>query len=412
MNRTFKTLLNKLLLFIAVAGTIASCNVQKQISREPNRVLAVHAPNIQLQDRRFFSFNNRNIVFSNRFLSGRLNSMQQLNDSTFTLYIESENRPVNPSPWYAFKVWSKNARNVYLNLNYARNKHRYDPKISRDDFSWENLEAVTLNPDSTVSTFTLAVNSDTVTVAAQEVISSVNSNKWADSLATLPFLKKQIIGYSLLEKPIVALNSTTSSGKNLVVIISRQHPPEVTGYLAMQEFVHTLTGSTELARNFREKFEIVLVPMVNPDGVDEGNWRHNAAGVDLNRDWEFFKQPETRAVKDYLLKKMSEQDAKVYVAFDFHSTWNDILYTNSDTLTNSPGLTRKWIAGFENKLGVTVKSRPSGNGGNVSKAWFSRELKADALTYEVGDDTSREMIRKKGELAAQVMMELLVELIL
>lgn len=412
MNIAFKKLLNKLLLFIAVTGTIASCNVQKKISKEPDRALAVRAPNIPLQERKLFSFNNGNIVFSNRFLAGRLNSMQQLNDSTFTIYIEPENRPVNPSPWYAFKVWSKNARNIYLNLNYARNKHRYDPKISRDHHSWENLEGLTLNPDSTISTFILPVNSDTVTVAAQEVISSVNSNKWADSLATLPFLKEQIIGYSLLGKPIVALNSTTSSGKNLVVIISRQHPPEVTGYLAMQEFVHTLTASNELARNFREKFEIVLVPMVNPDGVDEGNWRHSAAGVDLNRDWEFFKQPETRAVKDFLLKKISEQHAKVYFAFDFHSTWNDILYTNSDTLTNSPGLTRKWIAGFEHKLGVTLKSSPSGNGGNVSKAWFSRELKTDALTYEVGDDTSREMIRKKGELAAQVMMELLIELVL
>ncbi len=159
-----------------------------------------------------------------------LNRIEQMNDSTFNIYIDPENRPINPSPWYAFKVWSKGVRNVYLHLNYSPNKHRYDPKISRDDKSWESLEGITLNRDSTESTFKLPVNNDTVTVAAQEVISSVTSNKWADSLAALPFMHEQIIGHSLLGKPIVALNNTESNGKNIVVVISRQHPPEVTGY--------------------------------------------------------------------------------------------------------------------------------------------------------------------------------------
>lgn len=221
-------------------------------------------------------------------------------------------------------------------------------------------------------------------------------------------MKKQIIGHSLMGKPILALNNTESSGKNIIVVISRQHPPEVTGYLAMQEFVHEMTSANEVAKQFRDKFEIIIAPMVNPDGVDEGNWRHSFDGVDLNRDWEFFKQPETRAVKDFLLKKISDQQAKVYFALDFHSTWHDILYTNSDTLTNIPGLTRQWIKGFEKELGVPLKVSPSGNKGNVSKSWFNRELNADAITYEVGDDTPRDMIQKKGKLAAQVMMKILL----
>lgn len=150
--------------------------------------------------------------------------------------------------------------------------------------------------------------------------------------------------------------------------------------------------------------------MLNPDGVDEGNWRHNAAGVDLNRDWEFFKQPETRAVRDFILKKISEQEAKVYYAFDFHSTWNDILYPNLDTLSNFPGLTRQWVDNFQEELGMKLKVSPSSNTRNMSKNWFLRELKADGIIYEVGDDTSRELIKKKGELAAKAMMEILVEM--
>ena len=397
------------LFFFTILGTFTSCRVQRNIRKENHTIDSVHVAKINLQDKKHFIFNNGELIFSNQFLAGRLNRIDQINDSTFNIFIEPENRPINPSPWYAFKIWSKNARNVYLSLDYYPNKHRYDPKISKDDISWDNLEGIRLNTDSTVSFFKLSVNKDTLTIAAQEVISSTTAYKWIDSLSELSFMKKQIIGYSLMGKPILALNNTESSGKNIIVVISRQHPPEVTGFLAMQEFVHELTSSNELAQKFREKFEIIIVPIVNPDGVDEGNWRHSAAGVDLNRDWEFFKQPETRAVKDFLLKKISDQDAKVYFALDFHSTWHDILYTNSDTLTNFPGLTRQWINDFQNELGVTLKVSPSGNGGNVSKSWFMREFKADALTYEVGDDTSRDMIKKKGKLAAQVMMEILIK---
>ncbi len=33
------------------------------------------------------------------------------------------------------------------------------------------------------------------------------------------------------------------------------------------------------------KYRIVIIPMVNPDGVIHGNSRCNLAGLDLNRKW-------------------------------------------------------------------------------------------------------------------------------
>ncbi len=401
---TRKVILNNLLFFTIIGGFI-SCQTQKKIQTEST---TVYEQVITLQERQFFTFNHGDLIFSNQFLSGRLNQIYQVNDSSYSIFIDPENRPINHSPWYAFKIWTKEPRNVYVTLDFHPNKHRYQPKISRDGISWEKFQGVTLNKDSTVSFFKFPVNSDTLTVSAQEIMSSATSNKWADSLDALSFIQKQVIGYSIQGRAIVALNTTGSSGKKMVIVISRQHPPEVTGYMAMQEFVESLTSSSELARKFREKFELVIVPMVNPDGVDEGNWRHNVAGVDLNRDWEFFKQPETRAVRDFILKKISDQEAKVYYAFDFHSTWNDILYPNLDTLSNFPGLTRQWVDNFQEKLGMKLNVSPSSNTRNLSKNWFLRELKADGIIYEVGDGTSRDLIKKKGELAAQVMMEILM----
>lgn len=34
-----------------------------------------------------------------------------------------------------------------------------------------------------------------------------------------------------------------------------------------------------------DRFNIVLIPMVNPDGIIHGNSRCNLAGLDLNRNW-------------------------------------------------------------------------------------------------------------------------------
>jgi cytosolic carboxypeptidase protein 2/3 len=39
------------------------------------------------------------------------------------------------------------------------------------------------------------------------------------------------------------------------------------------------------AKMLRDKYVIKLVPMVNPDGVINGNYRCSLAGCDLNRRW-------------------------------------------------------------------------------------------------------------------------------
>ena len=48
----------------------------------------------------------------------------------------------------------------------------------------------------------------------------------------------------------------------------------------------------------KREIRAAVVPLANPDGVEQGHWRHNAQGVDLNRDWDRFQQPETRALRD------------------------------------------------------------------------------------------------------------------
>ena len=364
------------------------------------------------QEKKFYSFNNGQLFFSNQFSGARLNNVIQKNDSSFRLMILPENAPVNPSPWYAFKIWTTTPRTIYLEMAYTVSKHRYDPKLSYDAHQWNPVQGVQVSGDSSEIYFSIQLKKDTAVIAAQELNSMTDSYRWLDSLSGLPYLRKRVIGKSILGNPVTAVCNTGPHRKNIIVILSRQHPPEVTGYLAMQEFVRTIIDTTSLARQFRKNFELVIIPMVNPDGVDQGHWRHNMAGVDLNRDWETFLQPETAAIKNYLLSKTKKEKAKVLFGIDFHSTYHDVFYINVDTGTasNMPGFTARWLQSVTQAIpGFEPDIRPSPNSSNVSKSWMSRVLQAEAITYEVGDNTPAGGLKNKARVAAVALMELLLQ---
>lgn len=153
--------------------------------------------------------------------------------------------------------------------------------------------------------------------------------------------------------------------------------------------------------------------MVNPDGVDNGHWRHNSGGIDLNRDWEDRNQPEVAVIQFFMKNKVAISGGKFYFDVDFHSTFHDIYYTINPTLKgNMPGLVPEMIQEVANSIsnyepnirpGVTDGSRIS------SSSYFFYEFGAESLTFELGDNTSRELIKQKGELAATKLMELMLK---
>jgi cytosolic carboxypeptidase protein 2/3 len=73
-----------------------------------------------------------------------------------------------------------------------------------------------------------------------------------------------------------------------VVISARVHPGETVGSWMMRGVLFFLTDpESEEARLLRENFVFKIIPMLNPDGVINGNYRCSLAGCDLNRRWKF-----------------------------------------------------------------------------------------------------------------------------
>ena len=60
-------------------------------------------------------------------------------------------------------------------------------------------------------------------------------------------------------------------------------------------------------------------------------------------------------------------------------------------------------------LPFKTKKSPYGMTQPISKNWFYKQFKAEAMTYEVGDDTPQNIIEQKARVAAVTMMDLLLK---
>ena len=392
----------------------------------PIRVVSTVSKPIQKQHVGTFDVGN-GIHCSNDFKGARLNGIV-LNDNLLTALIMPENAPINPSPWYAFKVWSDTKQDINLKISYLEGyTHRYYPNISQDGKTWKKVLQENYSEGELMGTegerkrpkditIKLSIGPAPIWIAAQELESSEQVFAWIDQMDDLTFVSTSEIGKSREGKPIRMLKIGQNDDQRMNMIISRQHPPEVTGYLAMKAFVETLCSDHETAQKFRSKYNTYVIPLANPDGVDHGHWRHNTGGIDLNRDWRAFNQPETSIIRDFMQNKVKTTGGKFYFAFDFHSTWEDIYYTiNPIHKGNMPGLVPAMIQMMSDEIeGYEANIRP-GPAELVperlinSSTFFFSEFKAEALTYEIGDNTPRDLIKKKGEVSAMKLMEYMLE---
>jgi cytosolic carboxypeptidase protein 6 len=369
--------------------------------------------------KRTFFFSGSGLYVSNEFTGSRLNDFFRVNDTLYHAVIKPENAPVNNSPWFAFKIWSESPQKITIKLIYENGKHRYHPKISSDGINWKPLSEERyinlLQEESAI--LNLDVDKDTIWISAQELLTSNHYENWFNNLSQKSFINKTSIGESNLGKDIYKVEINESEpDADYIILLGRLHPPEVTGAIAMEEFISEIVSESDLAKNFRKKFKVFAFPLVNPDGVDEGHWRHNGTGVDLNRDWVNFNQPEPKHVSEVIKKIVKNSSGKLKFYIDFHSTQTDVFYINpkDPLLENDPAYNSLmvWLEKIkENNPDylVNIDDQLNNPQSPASDSWASREFKVPAVTYEVGDETDRYLIKKIASSAAKSLMQLMLD---
>ena len=375
-------------------------------------MLACLAWSTEQQSPRSFEFKDAGIRIDSDFDGGRITNCKAIDLDRFEITIEPENYPINDSAWYAFRVTANEAKQVALKFVYREGTHRYHPWISRDRETWKTADArsYVVEPLSTRATLHVSVGPRPLWVAAQPLLTENDIQEWTKTLASRSFVRRSVIGQSVRGAEIESFNISGRGSRNYVYIISRQHPPEVTGHQGMMDLVDEICGDSRLARRFREHFTTICVPLVNPDGVADGNWRHNAQGIDLNRDWGLFRQPETKAVRDAMLEPLQAAGARPFLFLDYHSTYKDMYYTQSmDEVTFPRRFTHDWLTAIGKQL-PDQKIIRDGTASSIhtSRSWVHRTLGIPAITVEFGDNAQSEHIRRVSRVAAKEMMKRLL----
>ena len=343
--------------------------------------------------------------------SGNL-SCEVIKSDYIKIFINPElDDSINPSPWFAFRK-SEHSKSIKLALDYKNYHHRYHPKISIDKKSWNKIDEANIlkKENGKIVVIDFLPSSQKNYVASQELITNFWYNKWYNELENSGRVRREVIGFSVLKNPIPMFFVEKNINNPYILILGRQHPPEVTGAFAMRGFINQLLNKNSLSNSFLKNYNILFVPLMNPDGVMNGYWRYNENKKDLNRDWGIFIQPETDAVN----KKLTElKNKKLALFIDFHSTFKNLFYI-SDIAEESPmkNFLEDWLLGSRKSLSEAnykyeiINSLNKDNG--VSKNYIYNKYKIPSVTYEVSDNEDRDVIQQSSSILAINLMELLL----
>ena len=396
---------------LLACGLLAACATAPGPSPSPTSTTAADAHRaVPLQDRRSWHFDYDGVRFDNLAPATRLTGVERLGPGHYRVTSAPETHPINPSPWFGFRIHSGVAQALRIDFAYPHDyRHRYVPKLRLGDGPWRAPADGEFILDAN-GRAQLAVDlaaGTTLQAIAQVPWLPDEVRAWSDNIAARTGTSVTSIGASVLGRPLPAFVFGAAPGAPLLLVVGGQHPPEYTGARALAGFVEVLSADTPQARAFRDQVRVLVAPQLNPDGVFEGHWRTNANGTDLNRDWGPFAEPETRALRDALAAEIS-RSGHVAFAIDFHSTFRDVLYTvTEDPSRIEGGLMHSWIAAMQARFPGRIDERPSAASSTVFKNWTYCRHGAPTVTYEVGDTTPDALLAEVSRQAAELLMALM-----
>ncbi|MDF1665044.1 MAG: M14 family zinc carboxypeptidase [Planctomycetota bacterium] len=347
---------------------------------------------------------------------------------------------INDSPWYSVKIGvldsAKKSQTVTIEITPALGEpHRYNPWICRnkgkdwqliqntevlhylDSKKGEVWSKTSLTQVGSRVRFDLTLSpGQQVHIAAQPPHSPRDIRNWVQRLcdkydfAHQLYLPQSDETNQLAPMPGILVSKDKVLGRPTVVIVGGQHPPEVTGRIGLEHFSEAFFGPSAQGKKFRERFNVVIIPMLNERGMLDGHWRHNRGGIDSNRDWgtkqKGFNFPETNSTRELLLALKKE--GATFVSFiDLHSTYGlkgytpDVQGDQGEFIQTFMKEINKQLPELGNwklvKLGTDKYE-------TIGALWASRVLNAPSIVLEYGDDTSAAKLKSFSETAAKIFM--------
>ena len=180
----------------------------------------------------------------------------------------------------------------------------------------------------------------------------------------------RVLGHSLDGQPIDCLE--LGEGARQVWLYARQHPGESMAEWWMEGAIDCLTDAADpVGRKLRKLCRFHIVPNANPDGSRRGHLRTNAAGINLNREWDnpsAEKSPEVLAIRnamdesgvDFAMDVHGDEAiAAVFLAgFEGIPSWNEDLQAGFDRYK---AILARRTPDFQTRLGYPVAGKGKAN---------------------------------------------------
>eukprot|EP00826_Nyctotherus_ovalis_P049106 TRINITY_DN5872_c0_g2_i2.p1 TRINITY_DN5872_c0_g2~~TRINITY_DN5872_c0_g2_i2.p1 ORF type:complete len:288 (-),score=45.29 TRINITY_DN5872_c0_g2_i2:319-1182(-) len=149
-------------------------------------------------------------------------------------------------------------------------------------------------------------------------------------------LRREVMCYTLLGIPcdLLTITSQKKKKKKGVILTARVHPGETVASWMVQGVIDFLLSDDRIAEQLRDQFVFKVVPMLNPDGVIQGNYRSSLVGHDLNRRYTCPSKVFHPTI--FYTKRMAREFAKEYplaLYCDLHGhskSKNVFMYGNTD----------------------------------------------------------------------------------
>jgi murein tripeptide amidase MpaA len=140
--------------------------------------------------------------------------------------------------------------------------------------------------------------------------------------SNLPWVRVETIGRSVEGRALELVTfGTVGPSKRRIWISARQHSGEtMAAFFAEGVIQRLLDANDQLTRDLLDHCVIFVVPNVNPDGSARGNFRTNAAGRDLNREWSF---PNRESSPEVVAIRSAMEQRGVDMFLDIHGDENE-----------------------------------------------------------------------------------------
>lgn len=250
------------------------------------------------------------ILISSNFDSGNIEVLQATDPKDIRLAIRKDNAS-DFLQWFHFRFEGEIGQTYTVKImnagetSYNAGWKDYNVCTSYDRQDWFRIAA---NYDDGVLTFEFELMQSSVYFAYFAPYSHerhLDLLSWAqqDERVTAETLGQTIDGRAMSLLKI----SDTDQPKHKVWVIARQHPGETMAEWFIEGMLGALLDNDRpLTRNMLENTAFYVVPNMNPDGAYRGNLRTNAAGANLNREWEtptMEYSPEVFLVRERMMQE-------------------------------------------------------------------------------------------------------------